>query len=373
VDLTGFRRTADPRDPLRSTKAARNRRGARAATLARRLLHVLLAEDVMKKLFAMGCGVALVTGTVAVGCSSTDDTGQSSDDIVRQTAIARAEEWVNAKLHYCQSPNHHYNPDQACAPNDYPDCNRENDKAWDPYRSDCSGLVSWAWDLPAPGRTTWMFAPADTSVSHSIPATDLEAGDAVNIPSEHIILFKSWVTHGKRATFIEEPGCSGSIKWAHEFTSDVSINGTKIYVAYEGRTFDAIRYNSIQNKCTSVPTAKNPAACGKIMAGEGLQEGESQKSCDGRFVLTMQTDGNLVLRWHNGGGVLWASGTGSSPAHEVLMQGDGNLVVYDHCHDAFWSSHTGGQSGAHAVVQDDGNLVVYDNGKAIWSSHTGGH
>jgi hypothetical protein len=59
------------------------------------------------------------------------------------------------------------------------------------------------------------------------------------------MLFKKWNTPGKVATFIEEPGCSGSIKHAHELTSSVSVSGSSIYVSYDGMTFTAIRYKGI--------------------------------------------------------------------------------------------------------------------------------
>ncbi len=61
--------------------------------------------------------------------------------------------------------------------------------------------------------------------------------------SDHIMLFKAWVTEGSRATFIEEPGCATSITHAHELTSDVSISGDSISVTYVGMTFTAIRFD----------------------------------------------------------------------------------------------------------------------------------
>jgi len=187
--------------------------------------------------------------TVAIfGCSANDATapsepvGSSSSAITTSDVVSRAAEWVNAKLLYCQSPNHAQDDDTACSPV----CNREDNPDWDPYRSDCSGFVSWAWGLPAPGRTTSEFAPADTAVSHAIQGTDLEPGDALNDPADHIILFVQWVTPNQSAEFYEEPGCSANPPYAHAFTSNVTITGESVYVDYEGMTFTAIRYDAIQ-------------------------------------------------------------------------------------------------------------------------------
>ncbi len=54
----------------------------------------------------------------------------------------------------------------------------------------------------------------------------------------------------------------------------------------------------------------------------------------------------------------------------VIMQGDGNLVLYSNG-VATWSSRTHGNPGASATIQDDGNLVVYSSaGRALWASRT---
>jgi hypothetical protein len=194
---------------------------------------------------------ALLVGSVAVGCiggqpANSDDTSTLGSEIQASTTITRAMEWVNAKLHYCQTEQGHVDGDSACWAWEGPShiCHRESNAAWNPYRSDCSGLVSWAWGLPAPGRVTGEFSPFQNDITHTISGSNLAPGDALN-NSEHVILFKNWVTHGSVATFIEEPGCSSSMPYAHEFTSNVSINGSSVYVSYEGKSFTAIRYNGI--------------------------------------------------------------------------------------------------------------------------------
>jgi MYXO-CTERM domain-containing protein len=132
---------------------------------------------------------------------------------------------------------------------------RQSNPAWDPYRSDCSGLVSWAWGLAAPGYTTAEFAPNATSNTSVIQASSLAMGDAVNTDDSassehHIMLFKAWVTPGQEATFIEEPGCSANPNYAHEFTSAVTLNGTSITVQYNGITFKAIRFAGLTASAT---------------------------------------------------------------------------------------------------------------------------
>jgi hypothetical protein len=196
--------------------------------------------------------VAIVaTATIAItGCSAAEDVStESSSALSRGDVISRAEQWVAAELPYCQSINHAHDYDPSCSAI----CNRVDNAAWDPYRSDCSGLASWAWGLPAPGRVTKEFAPFQNDITETIAASDLQPGDAVN-NDEHVMLFKAWVTPGSVAEFIEEPGCSSSTPYAHEFTSSVSISGDTIHVSYNGMTFYSIRLKGIQGGASTTPT-----------------------------------------------------------------------------------------------------------------------
>ena len=173
-----------------------------------------------------------------------EDTGAVSSEltmITRSTAVARGQEWVAAKVPYCQAPNHQPDDDKACSST----CTRPDNVLWNPYRSDCSGFVSWSWGLAAPGRTTAELAPAVVDITHTIDPLSLMPGDAVNKPSDHTMLFVEWLTPGKRARFIEEPGCSANPPYAHQLDSDVTIKGMTITVVENGITFSAIRFAAI--------------------------------------------------------------------------------------------------------------------------------
>ena len=114
--------------------------------------------------------------------------------------------------------------------------------------------------------------------------------------------------------------------------------------------------------------ATPPSNCGALLPGESLAVGASRSSCDGRFGLVMQGDGNLVL-YQNGVGALWWTGTNSGQA--AVMQTDGNFVLYS-ASQALWSSNSWGHPGATLAIQNDGNLVVYSGGIPLWNSQTGG-
>lgn len=127
---------------------------------------------------------------------------------------------------------------------------------------------------------------------------------------------------------------------------------------------------------TSKATAVVSSATGdRITRGKSLKSGVSLYSPNGRYKLTQQTDGNLVLRNIAGSSarVIWASGTNGRGVAYVVMQNDGNLVQYTKGGGAVWSTKTNGKGGDRLVVQNDGNTVIYTaGGKAVWATNTKG-
>ena len=69
---------------------------------------------------------------------------------------------------------------------------------------------------------------------------------------------------------------------------------------------------------------------------------------------------------------LWSPGSFYNFNGIVVMQSDGNLVVYDGAGSApVWSTNTAGHPGAALAIQNDGNLVIYDvDGTVLWASNT---
>ncbi len=108
-----------------------------------------------------------------------------------------------------------------------------------------------------------------------------------------------------------------------------------------------------------LPPAGTPASGSGLRPGEALEIGTSLSSPSGRFTLVYQPDGNLVLYRDAAGPqptYQWDTETAERPAGRVLMQHDGNLVVYDPDGSPLWASGTDGHPGASLAIQDDGNL-----------------
>jgi hypothetical protein len=114
-----------------------------------------------------------------------------------------------------------------------------------------------------------------------------------------------------------------------------------------------------------------------LTAGQLLKAGERLESPNGRFVLLLQEDGNLVLYSNPiaASSAYWSSDTWWLPPDQrpasVEMQTDAHLVLYDPNRVPRWASGTWGPAfiDPHVVLQDDGNLVIYHDGsRAVWAS-----
>jgi PASTA domain len=122
---------------------------------------------------------------------------------------------------------------------------------------------------------------------------------------------------------------------------------------------------------TVVPPQPPPPARGdRLQPGEGLIFGGTLVSGDGRFTVILQADGNLVL-YAPGTKPLWASNTADPTVWDAVMQSDGNLVVYNRDQVPLFATGTDGHPGAWAIIQNDGNFVVYDAAsKPLWATNT---
>ncbi|WP_433153352.1 tyrosinase family protein [Actinomadura nitritigenes] len=119
---------------------------------------------------------------------------------------------------------------------------------------------------------------------------------------------------------------------------------------------------------TWLPVGPTPGA-DTMTAGQVLLPGQGIRSTNGRYQLTYQGDGNLVL--YGPAGAMWASNTADSRPGACIMQGDGNLVIYAPGGQYIWDSATDGNPGARLIAQNDGNVVIYrTNNTPAWDTGT---
>jgi GH24 family phage-related lysozyme (muramidase) len=103
-------------------------------------------------------------------------------------------------------------------------------------------------------------------------------------------------------------------------------------------------------------------------SGQTLASGATLRSPDGKIALTVQVDGNVVLRDPNRK-VLWSTGTTDRAGARLVMRTSGSLALLTPANAVAWSTPTGSAAGAHAELGDDANLVIYATaGQPLWAS-----
>lgn len=110
-----------------------------------------------------------------------------------------------------------------------------------------------------------------------------------------------------------------------------------------------------------------------LREGEKLPANQLLYSPNRQYQAMLQSDGNFAV-WNSRGQVVWMTGDHAGGGGYVVVQDDGNIGVWGN--RGAWASRTGGTGAGHRLVmQDDGNLVLYSAANAaIWSSkfgHTG--
>ena len=152
-----------------------------------------------------------------------------------EKTLARARAWIAAQMPYCGGPNG--GTDLICGGT----CERTGAAAtpeWDPYRSDCSGFVSWSWGLPPPGHTTATLAPYETDVSDLVAVDDLQPGDALN-SGHHVMLFGGWTDKSAgEATVLQESRCDTNA--SEKVATFTVVDETTLRIS-DGRLFRSIR------------------------------------------------------------------------------------------------------------------------------------
>lgn len=104
-----------------------------------------------------------------------------------------------------------------------------------------------------------------------------------------------------------------------------------------------------------------------IQAPFELATGESVGAGDRSLII--QQDGNLVI-YDQDRKARWAAMT-SGEGNTARFQADGNLVVYNSGGRPVWASRTTGHPGAVLVFQADGDVVITSGDTVLWAAGTG--
>lgn len=209
-------------------------------------------------------------------------------------------------------------------------------------------LYGWAYDPDAPAKSIKVMITRDGQRIRTIKA----GGTSTALDSAQGITGK----HGYALALTNQP--SGR---HHYCVRPIGIAGT----GPNGRS--TCRWVLVDAKA---PPAHRTATWhgSTVKAGTSVRTGTVING--GAYRLTLQTDGNLVLRAASSGRVLWQSKTADAGVARLTVRKDGNIVLADTEGHVDWQ--TGARStGARLVVRPTGNLVAYRrSGTVLWQTHT---
>ncbi|MFD0332695.1 hypothetical protein ACFQZ0_02610 [Streptomyces erythrogriseus] len=112
------------------------------------------------------------------------------------------------------------------------------------------------------------------------------------------------------------------------------------------------------------PTPKPDWTASTVRAVSTLEV--SQAWTTNRIRMVMQPDGNLVV-YNEKNKPTWASMT-FGENHRAIFQSDGNLVIHNGDDRPIWASDTWGNEGAELILREDGKVVIARSGKVLWST-----
>jgi Ricin-type beta-trefoil lectin domain len=186
---------------------------------------------------------------------------------------------------------------------------------------------------------------------------------------------QQWTYDPESKVLLNHLGTALEIDW-----SDPEYKVTSVY--YWSSPLPGFQWNADQ------PTRGTPSFSNTMGPGETMKKGQSRVSPNNQYELLLQTDGNLVLYEKmltdnppiERAKPLWASDTNGKKVDRVVMESDGNLAIYPPaarqicspvsvmCSNPIWATGMHGHPLSHLTVEDDGTVVIYDKQSTpIWT------
>ncbi len=181
----------------------------------------------------------------------------------------------------------------------------------------------------------------------------------------------TWLAVNRPAKMTESvvaPGQNATFNFSINAPATANIYTESFGLVAEGWSWFGQSFtNSVNVGAVTSPDGTFPD---NLALNQGLSFNGSIVSPNGKYRLIMQGDGNLVLYSPNR--AIWWTNTENTGASFFIVQGDSNMVVYSPARYV-WASFTQNRGGKTLYIQDDGNLVLYDASfRPIWNSGTYG-
>ena len=181
----------------------------------------------------------------------------------------------------------------------------------------------------------------------------------------------NWLANTRPTRMVEasvSPGSIGTFEFTMKAPTTTGTYNEYFNLVADGHTWlnDLGLYITVNVNTAAAPNNANKSV---LNSGETLNKGDTLLSTDSQSIVTLQNDGNVTQ--YSNFNIFWETGTQGSTASRLVMQTDGNLVLYNQSGVALWSSQTNGNPGARLVLQTDSNMVIYSASNVpLWASYT---
>lgn len=192
-------------------------------------------------------------------------------------------------------------------------------------------------------------------------------------PMDRVSIFadSNWLSNTRPTQLLESsvaPGNIGTFQFEMQAPNTPGTYNEYFDPVAEGHTW----LNDLGFLVTvNVSTATSPNNSNNSVLGSGqtLTAGNNLLSTDSQSALALQKNGDLAL--YSNFQPVWDTGPLGATSSHLVMQSDGNLVLYNQSNVALWSSQTPGNPGARLVLQTDGNMVIYSTtNAALWATYS---
>lgn len=222
-----------------------------------------------------------------------------------------------------------------------------------------------------PGETVYLQLKAKNTGYQNWQNSNMRLGTTrpMDVPSQYAT--NNWITGARATSLLEEtvlPGQVGTFNFEMKMPSTSGTYKQYFNLLVEGREW--LNDPGLQYSVNVVSTHSGSLHNRTVLPpGTILRGDEYLLSADGQSVLAL--NGSQGLSMYSNFRRIWGPGAANQPGAWLVMQTDGNLVLYSSSNVALWASGTDGNPGARLALQPDGNLVIYNTeNTALWASYT---
>ncbi len=233
----------------------------------------------------------------------------------------------------------------------------------------CHGGTNQRWRLEPTGAGIYLVKSVHSGKCVDVAAWSTSDGGAVHQWSCHGGTNQQW-----RASAAPQPGQTVTLTAVH---SDKCLDVAGVSRADGGVVHQWSCHGGTNQQWLVItpgtpPPPPPPPVCGQNWGIDTVFPVDWACS-NAKGTLIMQGDGNLVI-YSEVGRPLWATGTAGHPGARAVFQSDGNLVIYNPSGTPLWASNTAGTAaGGYATFHGDGNFVISTAaGYPVWASNTFG-